>query len=130
MDWDKLQDRFGIVGEKVGKGIRSVFGDRNERMVRGLEPLVEAINGGSEAAFETLYLRYRDWVTGLAARMCGDRDDALDVLQETFSYVLGKFPGFELRARFTTFLYPVVKNLSIAARRKRHRLTTRPAVGR
>src|SRR5581483_4974459 len=33
------------------------------------------------------------------------------------------FPGFVLTARLTTFLYPAVKNLAIAHRRKRHRST-------
>ncbi|MDG2144809.1 MAG: preprotein translocase subunit SecA [Planctomycetota bacterium] len=50
MDWDKIQDKFGIVGEKVGKGIRGIFGDRNTRMVRGLGPLVEAIGSHEEWA--------------------------------------------------------------------------------
>jgi preprotein translocase subunit SecA len=50
MDWDKLQDRFGVIGDKVGKGIRSIFGDRNQRLVRGLEPLVEAIGSHEEWA--------------------------------------------------------------------------------
>jgi len=40
----------------------------------------------------------------------------LDVLQETFLYVLKKIPGFRLTANFKTFLYPAVRNLSIAAR--------------
>src|SRR5262245_50415372 len=39
-------------------------------------------------------------------------------MQETFLYVLRKFPGFRLTANFKTFLYPAVRNLSIAARRK------------
>ena len=86
--------------------------------------LVAAINRGDESAFETLYLRYRDWVTSLAFRFTGNHDDALDVLQETFSYVVRKFPGFELTAKMTTFLYPVVRNLSIAARKKRDRSTS------
>lgn len=83
--------------------------------------LVEAINRGDERAFELLYFRYRDWVTSLAVRFTGNHDDALDVLQETFSYVVRKFPGFELTAKMTTFLYPVVRNLSISARKKRDR---------
>src|SRR5262249_22053007 len=45
-------------------------------------------------------------------------DLALDVLQETFLYLLRKFPGFRLTAQLKTFLYPAVKNLSIAARQK------------
>lgn len=70
-----------------------------------------------------LYHRHKDWVEGLAYRFTGNHDDALDVLQETFSYLVRKFPGFVLTARMTTFLYPAVRNLSIAARRKRQRST-------
>src|ERR1043166_1250655 len=83
--------------------------------------LIAAINGGDAAAFEILYFRYRDWVAGLAFRFTGDSDAALDVLQETFLYVLRKFPGFRLTANFKTFLYPAVRNLSITARRKAER---------
>lgn len=83
--------------------------------------LIAAINGGDPEAFEALYFRYRDWVTALAYRFTQDNDLALDVLQETFLYFLKKFPGFVLSAQLKTFLYPVVKNLSIAARRKAHR---------
>ena len=36
----------------------------------------------------------------------------------TFLYLLRKFPDFKLRASLRTFLYPAVRNLSIAARRK------------
>jgi RNA polymerase sigma-70 factor (ECF subfamily) len=80
--------------------------------------VIAAINNGDPAAFEVLYFRYRDWVAGLAFRFTGDNDASLDVLQETFLYVLRKFPGFRLTANFKTFLYPAVRNLSIAARRK------------
>src|SRR5215813_2253215 len=85
---------------------------------RSDQQLIAAINGGDAAAFDVLYLRYRDWVAGLASRFTGDHDAALDVLQETFLYVLKKFPGFRLTANFKTFLYPAVRNLSIATRRK------------
>lgn len=83
--------------------------------------LIAAINAGDADAFEALYLRYRTWVTALACRFTEDNDLALDVLQETFLYFLKKFPGFVLTAQLKTFLYPVVKNLSIAARRKTQR---------
>lgn len=83
--------------------------------------LVAAINQGSHAAFETLYRRHRDWTVNLAFRFTGDEALALDVMQETFLYLLRKFPGFELRAQLRTFLYPAVRNLSIAARRKASR---------
>jgi len=83
--------------------------------------LIAAMNRGDDRAFEVLYFRYRDWVTSLAYRFTGDESLALDVLQETFLYFLKKFPGFKLTAELKTFLYPAVKNLSIAARRKAER---------
>jgi RNA polymerase sigma-70 factor, ECF subfamily len=43
------------------------------------------------------------------------------VMQETFTYLLRKFPGFILSSSLISFFYPAVKNLSIAARRKRQR---------
>jgi len=95
--------------------------------------LVRAARAGDLEAFETLYRRHRDWVTTVAYRFCGNRDDALDVLQETFLYVLKKLPRLELRARFTTFLYPAVKHLAFDRRKKakRHATLDRPddAVG-
>jgi RNA polymerase sigma-70 factor (ECF subfamily) len=71
-----------------------------------------------------LYFRHRDWVVRLARRFTGSDDNALDVLQETFAYLFRKFPGFHLTASMTTFLYPVVKNLSLATRRKRGRFVS------
>jgi RNA polymerase sigma-70 factor (ECF subfamily) len=72
-------------------------------------------------AFEALYRRHRDWVVRLARRFTGSEHDALDVLQETFAYLLRKLPGLRLTARMTTFLYPVVRHLSIDALRRRRR---------
>ena len=82
------------------------------------EALVALINQGDPNAFETLYRRHRDWVVNLAGRIAGDQSLALDVLQETFLYVLRKFPGFQLTCQFRSFLYPAVRNLAIAAREK------------
>jgi len=87
--------------------------------VRADEELAERANQGDAEAFETLYDRYRDWVHRLAWRFTGNQADALDVVQETFTYLLKKFPGFRLTASMTTFLYPVVRHLSLNLRRRR-----------
>ncbi len=68
-----------------------------------------------------LYERYRDWVVALAYRFTGDRELAMDVLQEAFVYLVRRAPTLTLTARLTTFLYPAVKNLAQAARRKSRR---------
>jgi RNA polymerase sigma-70 factor (ECF subfamily) len=85
---------------------------------RSDQQLVAAANAGDPAAFDALYHRHKPWVLSLATRFTGDPDQALDVLQETFIYLLSKFPGFRLTSRLTTFLYPAVKNISIGFRRK------------
>ena len=90
--------------------------------------LIAKINAGDEAAFEILYHRHKDWVVNLAYRWTNDRDIALDVLQETFFYFAKKFPGFRLTAKLQTFFYPVVRNLSIAARRKSERYRSQEPV--
>ena len=88
------------------------------------QELIELVNEGDADAFEVLYRRYRDWVYHLAWRFTGSRQDALDVLQETFTYLLGKFPGFSLTASMTTFLYPVVRHISLTVRGKSRRFTS------
>lgn len=85
------------------------------------QQLVEAINRGDTSAFETLYCRHRDWTWRLAWRFTGNTEDAADVVQETFTYLLRKFPGFTLSARMTTFLYPVVRHIGQRIRDKRQR---------
>jgi len=88
------------------------------------QELIELANKGDPNAFEALYYRYRDWVYHLAWRFTGNQQDALDVLQETFTYLLGKFPGFSLTASMTTLLYPVVRHISLTIRSKSRRFTT------
>ncbi len=86
--------------------------------------LVDAINSGDDGAFEALYFRYRDWVHSVATRFTHDHDLALDVLQETFAYVLRKCPSLKLTAEMKTFLYPVIKHTAIALRTKSLRFTS------
>jgi RNA polymerase sigma-70 factor (ECF subfamily) len=88
------------------------------------QELIELANRGDSDAFEALYRRHRDWVYQLAWRFTGNRTDALDVLQETFIYLLGKFPGFELTSSMTTFLYPVVRHVSSTIRSRTSQFTS------
>lgn len=85
---------------------------------RSDQDLIDAVNHGDAGAFEALYRRHRDWAVTLAGRWTGDHSLALDVLQETFLYFLKRFPGFTLTCQLRSFLYPAVRNLAIAARRK------------
>ena len=91
--------------------------------------LVDLCNSGDRSdaveAFETLYARHKDYVLRVAFRYVGDADLALDVLQNTFSYILNKFPppgeGLVLKAQLQTLLYVVAKNNAISILRKASR---------
>ena len=84
--------------------------------------LVARANAGDAAAFTALYRGHREWVFGLALRFTGDRDDALDVVQESFGTLFGKFPGFALATSIRAFLYPVVRHTAISLLRKRRKV--------
>lgn len=64
--------------------------------------LVERANRGDADAFAMLYDRYRDFVLRTVTRFTGDRDLAAEVVQETVTGWLTRFPGFALCARRVT----------------------------
>jgi RNA polymerase sigma-70 factor (ECF subfamily) len=88
-------------------------------MDRSDAELVDSLRRGDRAAFEALYDRHQEWVASLAFRFTRHREDALDVLQETFAYLFRKAPTLELRSQLRTFLYPVVKHLALDRLRRR-----------
>jgi RNA polymerase sigma-70 factor (ECF subfamily) len=92
--------------------------------------LIDAAKAGDLSAFEALYERYRDWVWRVALRVGGDRELALDVVQETFIHLLDRLPRFVLRAQLKSYLYPVARNLTIThLRRRREKVVADPPEG-
>lgn len=91
--------------------------------------LVARANQGDADAFETLYRRHRDWVVALAWRLTGSREDALDVLQETFSRLFERFPGFTLTSSLRAYLYPAVRHGCISLARRRRKVVPIAASG-
>ncbi len=45
MSWDDFTDKVSLVGDRIGRGLKSMFGSENERMVRGMQPVIAEING-------------------------------------------------------------------------------------
>ena len=82
--------------------------------MRSDDELARAWRSGDLSAFDEIYARYHEWVAGLAFRFTKNREDALDVLQDTFAYLHRKRQSFELRSQMKTFLYPVVKHLAVS----------------
>lgn len=91
--------------------------------------LVELCNSGdrdsASKAFATLYERHRDYVLRVAMRYVRDPELAAEALQDTFTWLLRRFPppgpGIVLTAQLRTFLYPIARNAAISALRKSSR---------
>ncbi|MCC7388511.1 MAG: sigma-70 family RNA polymerase sigma factor [Phycisphaerales bacterium] len=83
--------------------------------------LVDAVRGGDGGAFAALYLRHRDRAFRVARRYAPDDGPAMDAVQEALLYLHRKGRGLRPTARFTTFLYPVVRHEAQRAARNARR---------
>jgi RNA polymerase sigma-70 factor (ECF subfamily) len=86
--------------------------------------LVARAGEGDLRAIEEIYRRHRGWVTSLALRFTGRREDALDVLQEAFTHLLRQLPAFTLTSTLRAYFFPVVKHLSVDVARRRAQATS------
>ena len=83
------------------------------------EALMGEFQGGSQAAFEELFSRYRGPLYGFFRRRLQGDQRADDLTQETFLAVIRASARFEPRALVRTYLYGIAMNL-LAAERRRH----------
>lgn len=73
---------------------------------------------GDPEAFSQLYDRWSGPILRWFFHSCHDREAAEDLMQETFLRVWRAAPRYEVRARFSTFLFQVARNLWINERAK------------
>ncbi len=73
---------------------------------------------GDARAFEVLVRRHRTPVFSFLLRLTGDRARAEDLLQEAFLKVVKAAGGWEERARFSTWLYTIARNLAVDEARR------------
>lgn len=81
--------------------------------------LMELIRRGDDKAFELLVSRHQRSVYNLACRFLNDEAEAEDIAQETFIRIFRAAGSYSPDAKFTTWLYTIVKNLCFNALRKR-----------
>jgi RNA polymerase sigma-70 factor (ECF subfamily) len=76
---------------------------------------------GDASAFDQLYLRHRDRMFTLCLNVCGNHEEAADLLQETFVNAWRGLPRFAGRAAFSTWLHSIAVNVCRAAMRRRRK---------
>ncbi len=77
------------------------------------------IGKGDNKAFELLIARHQRSVYNLALRFLGDPDEAEDVAQDCFIRIYKAAASYTPDARFTTWLYTIVRNLCFNVLRTR-----------
>ncbi len=80
--------------------------------------LVERAKQGDRVALSQLVNKYSERVYNLALRILRNREDAEDVLQETFITVIEKLHSFDGRSGFFTWVYRIATNASLMRLRK------------
>jgi len=84
-------------------------------------PLVHLARQGDFSAFESLVSKYERRLYGLAMRIVRHRQDAEEVVQQTFLSVIEHLEGFREQSSFQTWLMRIAANHALALLRKRGR---------
>jgi RNA polymerase sigma-70 factor, ECF subfamily len=86
------------------------------------EALMEAYQQGDARAFEHLLKRHRKPVYNFLYRQVGTSALAEDMLQEVFLRIIRGAPRYTRKAKFTTWMYTIARNLCVdQSRRAKHR---------
>jgi RNA polymerase sigma-70 factor (ECF subfamily) len=97
---------------------RAIAGGRD---AGGDPELVRASRRGNQAAFRELVDRYYRRILAVATGMLRNREDALDVAQETFVKAYQNLADFKGDSAFYTWLYRIAVNLCIDLQRRESR---------
>ena len=88
--------------------------------------LMSLIARGDKPAFEQLIERHQALVVGTAARMLGSNSDVEDIAQQVFIRVWKSAARYRPRAKFTTWLLKITRNLVFNELRRTKRRAQMP----
>jgi RNA polymerase sigma factor (sigma-70 family) len=84
---------------------------------------IEQILAGNSNSFRFIVDRYKDKAYNLAFRICGNREEAEELSQDSFVKVYRSLSGFKMKSSFATWLYRIVYNTAISHVRIRKKVT-------
>lgn len=86
--------------------------------------LMERTKGGDHAAFQQLVERHQAAVLGTVAKMLGNASEAEDIAQQVFIRLWKSAKRYKRKAKFTTFLFTITRNLVFNETRRKSRRNT------
>lgn len=97
-------------------------------MIEVSPEVIEGCRRRSEEAYSALFAVLERPVVNFLHRMCGERNLAEDLFQETFVRILKALPSWQPRAKFSTWVFAIARNL-VLDHAKHERRGPRSAVG-
>ncbi len=90
------------------------------------QSLVAKALEGKEAAWEKLINRYEKRIYNFALRMTGNREDAMDLMQEIFFSVYRNLESYGQKAKFSSWIFKIASNRAVDFYRKKRPVENLP----
>ena len=87
-------------------------------MRKEIEEAVELLRRGDDAGLEQALVLLQNTVFSFSMRVCGQREDAEDTMQEVLVKSMPYLPKFQSPKALVVWLYKVAKNRCLMSRRK------------
>ncbi|HOZ45479.1 MAG TPA: sigma-70 family RNA polymerase sigma factor [Candidatus Hydrogenedentes bacterium] len=109
---------YGDTELDAGNGVQSSEGEAITRMSEGTDwELAARAREGDRNAFAELVRRYEAPVIHFCMRMVGSRQDAEEIAQDSFVRVYRHLDRLKPKAKFSTLLFGIARNLALNALR-------------
>jgi len=126
-DWDKWR----VAGKHCGRISRGIEKSRKVKLCALSEDvgksahmeksdgeLLDSVERGDDSAIEELLRRYQSRIYQFGMKMCGDPEDAKDVVQETLLAMAQSLGSFRRASSISTWAYTIARSFCIKKRRK------------
>ena len=110
-----------MVGGCSGNYFNAVTPSEQDNDADADRDLMRLVAPGDRDAFRNLVEAHQHRVVGTIAKMLGDTRDAEDLGQQVFLRIWNSAARYEPRAKFTTWLYAITRNLVFNEIRRRER---------
>jgi RNA polymerase sigma factor (sigma-70 family) len=75
---------------------------------------IEQVLKGKSHAFGYIVDRHKDKAYNLAFRICGNREEAEEIAQDSFMKAYRSLKGFKMKSSFATWLFRIVYNTAVS----------------
>lgn len=95
-------------------------------MLTDLQEIIERVIRGDQAAFRRIVEEYRQQAFSMAFRIVCDEEEARDIVQESFIKIWQRMETYDMKQKFSTWMYKIVANCAIDRMRQinRHKLVS------